>query len=94
MIRLVLLGLAAYGAAKYVSRHSRRPSEPHALLPAPESRRAATRRRPAASRPDVDKAAMRLAEETDVSPNQAREMIEENGIANAEAEARNFKAES
>ena len=43
-----------------------------------------------------EKAALRLAERTDVSPRQARELLDKHGgnIAAAEKEARNFKAES
>jgi hypothetical protein len=42
-----------------------------------------------------DREALRLAEETDVSPDQAKEMIDKHGKAagKAEKEARNFKAE-
>jgi NACalpha-BTF3-like transcription factor len=43
-----------------------------------------------------EKAALRLAERTDVSPRQARELLDKHGgdVAAAEKEARNFKAES
>lgn len=43
-----------------------------------------------------EKAALRLAERTDVSPRQARELLDRHGgdMAAAEKEARNFKAES
>ncbi|TGQ63891.1 hypothetical protein EN829_021395 [Mesorhizobium sp. M00.F.Ca.ET.186.01.1.1] len=44
---------------------------------------------------DTDRKAMHLAETTDVSPNQARELLEKHGndIKEAEKQARNFKAE-
>jgi hypothetical protein len=37
--------------------------------------------------------ALKLAETTDVSPKQARELIEKHGFEKAEKEARKFKAE-
>jgi hypothetical protein len=40
-----------------------------------------------------DKEAMHLAETTDVSPRQAKDLIEKHGNAKAEKEAKNFKAE-
>jgi hypothetical protein len=40
-----------------------------------------------------DKEAMHLAETTDVSPRQAKDLIEKHGKAKAEKEAKNFKAE-
>jgi hypothetical protein len=40
-----------------------------------------------------DKEAMHLAETTDVSPQQAKDLIEKHGKAKAEKEAKNFKAE-
>ncbi|RVA19617.1 hypothetical protein EN935_34505 [Mesorhizobium sp. M7D.F.Ca.US.004.03.1.1] len=40
-----------------------------------------------------DKEAMHIAETTDVSPGQAKELAEKHGKDNAEKEAKNFKAE-
>ncbi|WP_167481014.1 MULTISPECIES: hypothetical protein [Mesorhizobium] len=40
-----------------------------------------------------DKEAMHLAEITDVSPQQAKDLAEKHGKAKAEKEAKNFKAE-
>jgi hypothetical protein len=40
-----------------------------------------------------DKEAMHIAETTDVSPGQAKELAEKHGKENAEKEAKNFKAE-
>jgi hypothetical protein len=40
-----------------------------------------------------DKQAMHLAETTDVSPKQAKDLAEKHGKANVEKEAKNFKAE-
>ena len=40
-----------------------------------------------------DKEAMHIAETTDVSPKQAKDLAEEHGKAKAEKEAKNFKAE-
>jgi hypothetical protein len=41
----------------------------------------------------LEKEAMRLAETTDVSPKQAKELIEKHGTMKAEKEAKGFKAE-
>jgi hypothetical protein len=48
-----------------------------------------------ADRKIPDKAALKLAEETDVSPRQAEELIRKHGkdSSKAEQEARNYKAE-
>ena len=45
---------------------------------------------------EVERDALRLAETTDVSQNQAKELIRKHGMNSAEAEkeARNYKAES
>lgn len=91
MLRLVILGLAAYGAAHLGMRAARH--RPRPLLPPPPGK--GRKGRGIGRSRDVDREAMRLAEETDVSPNQAKAMILGNAsLAAAEAEARNFKAES
>ena len=90
MIRLLVLGLAAYGAVKLAGRYSER-DRTQRLLPAPGAPKA--RKQP--KRDTLDDEALRLAEETDVSPNQAREILSRHGdAATAKAEAENFKAES
>jgi hypothetical protein len=43
--------------------------------------------------PLSDKEALHLAETTDVSPGQAKELAKKHGKENAEKEAKNFKAE-
>lgn len=51
------------------------------------------RRKPAAS--DKERKALRLAEKTDLSPKQAKDLMDKHGkdSAKVEKEARNFKAE-
>ena len=58
----------------------------------PETRTDETRKLPGS---EVEREALRLAETTDVSQNQAKELIRKHGknSAEAEKEARNFKAE-
>ena len=51
-------------------------------------------RRSTAGKAHDDPRAMKLAETTDVSPNQAKELLRKHGEAEAKRRARDFKAES
>ncbi|WP_195179010.1 hypothetical protein [Mesorhizobium sp. INR15] len=48
---------------------------------------------PKTGKPVTDEQAIRLAEQTDVSPKQAKELIEQHGEAEAKKKAKNYKAE-
>ena len=63
------------------------------------SRQSPSKSRPQGKGPTAVKAhddprAMKLAETTDVSPNQAKELLRKHGEAEAKRRARDFKAES
>ena len=63
----------------------RRPSKPAGAKPGPRS---------AGAKAHDEPRAMKLAETTDVSPNQAKELLRKHGEAEATRRARDFKAES